>query len=191
MIQNKITFLLTMLFLTTSVSAANHYVSDELFAYTHKGPGTQYKILGLVNAGDKIQVISTDKKTGYTQIKDKKGRSVWLESKYVSNKPGLKKQLEKLTISEENSKEKIINLENKLNFNLDKVQELEKTNLALSSQLEEVQEINATLSDKMNNEKNEILLQWFTYGGMVAGGGLLLGLILPSLIPSRKKKSSW
>jgi len=191
MIQNKITFLLTMLFLTTSVSAANHYVSDELFAYTHKGPGTQYKILGLVNAGDKIQVISTDKKTGYTQIKDKKGRNVWLESKYVSNKPGLKKQLEKLTISEENSKEKIINLENKLNFNLDKVQELEKTNLALSSQLEEVQEINATLSDKMNNEKNEILLQWFTYGGMVAGGGLLLGLILPSLIPSRKKKSSW
>ena len=189
--QNKTTLLLTMLFLSTSVFAANHYVSDELFAYTHKGPGTQYKILGLVNAGDKIKVISVDENTGYTQIKDKKDRNVWIDSKYVSNKPGLKKQLKKLTISEENAKEKILNLENKLSFNLDKVQKLEKSNVALSSQLEEVQEINTTLSNKMNNEKNEILLQWFTYGGMVAGGGLLLGLILPSLIPSRKKKSSW
>jgi len=183
--------LLLSIFLTSSVFAANYYVSDELYAYTHKGPGTQYKILGLVNAGDKIKVISIDKATGYTEIKDKKGRSVWIDSKHVSNKPGLKVQLSKLSISEENAKTKIIALENNLNMNIDKVLELEKTNLALSTELKEIKKTNTTLTDKMDNEKNELLLQWFTYGGLVAGGGLLLGLILPSLIPSRKKKSSW
>ena len=90
MIQKKGSILLTMIFLATSAIAANNYVSDELYTYTHKGPGTQYKILGIVNAGEKIKVLSTDANTGYTEIKDNKGRSVWIDSKHVSNKPGLK-----------------------------------------------------------------------------------------------------
>lgn len=191
MIQKTVPLLLTILCLATSAFAANNYVSDELYTYTHKGPGTEYKILGIVNAGDKIKVLSTDKDAGYTEIQDQKGRSVWMDSKHVSNKPGLKKQLKKLRISEDKAKKKIIVLEKKLNSNINKVIELEKTNLELSTKLKKVQEINGSLTDKVDNEKNELLMQWFSYGGMVAGIGLLLGLILPSLMPSRRKRSSW
>jgi SH3 domain protein len=191
MFQKKILLLLTIISLSSTAFATTNYVSDELFAYTHNGPGTKYKIMGLVLAGEEIEVLSTDETDGYTQIKDKKGRSVWMDSKHVSNQPGLKKQLEKLRISADKANDKIINLETNLNSNINQVIELKKTNLSLSSQLKEVQEINESLTDKVDNEKNELLMQWFSYGGMVGGIGLLLGLILPALFPSRKKKSSW
>ena len=191
MIQKRILLLLSILYLSTSASAATNYVSDELFTYTHNGPGTKYKIMGIVHAGEKIKVLSTDKNEGYTQIKDKKGRHVWMDSKHVSNKPGLKKQLKTLRISEDKANIKILKLEKDLKTNINKVIELEKTKLLLSTELKKVKEINKSLTDRVDNEKNELLMQWFSYGGMVAGAGLLFGLILPSLIPSRKKKSNW
>jgi len=180
-----------MLFLSTSALTASNYISNDLFTYTHKGPGLKYKIMGVVNAGDKVTVLARDKKAGYTQIKDTKGRSVWVESRHISTKPGYKKQVEKLLISEEKSSEKIINLEKELTLNINLVEELEKTNISLSAKLKKIQETNDSLTNQLDNEKNQLLLQWFSYGGLVAGGGLLFGLILPSLIPSRKKKSRW
>ncbi|MHA6498813.1 TIGR04211 family SH3 domain-containing protein, partial [Escherichia coli] len=36
-----------------------------------------------------------------------------------------------------------------------------------------------------------IIMQWFMYGGGVLGLGLLLGLVLPHLIPTRKRKDRW
>jgi len=191
MIQKKILSLLAIICLTTSAFAVNNYISDELYTYTHKGPGTKYRILGLVNAGEKIEVLSIDKNLGYTQIKDKKGRGVWVDSKYVTNKPGLKEELKALRIAEEKAKQKIIDLEKNLNSNIKQVAKLEKTNISLSSQLKEIKEINNSLTNRVDSEKNELLMQWFSYGGMVGGIGLLVGLILPALFPSRKKKSSW
>lgn len=202
MIQKKVNLLLIMICLSTS-SFAVSYVSDELFTYTHNGPGTKYKIRGLVHAGDKLNVISVDKANGYTQIKDDKGRNVWVNSKHISNKPGLKQQLEKLntkyqnltkklSTSQEQANENQLNLENNLKENINQVMKLKKENLALKEKLKTIQSKNDSLSQKVDNEKNELLMQWFSYGGMVAGIGLVLGLLLPLLIPNRKQpKSRW
>jgi SH3 domain protein len=195
MIQKKLTILLMIL--ASSAMAAN-YVSNDLFTYTHSGPSSKYKILGTVNAGEEIRVITRNKNTGFTQIRDSKGRSVWINSKYVSNKPGLKTQLDKLNLQyskldeqlrtyEEKANKNKENLEKDLNINISKVQELEKSNAQLTSRLKEVEEKNKSLNSLLDNEKNELLMKWFSYGGMVAGGGLLLGLLLPSLIPSKKR----
>lgn len=35
--------------------------------------------------------------------------------------------------------------------------------------------------------KREIAIQWFIYGGAVLGIGLLLGLILPFILPKRRR----
>ena len=202
MFQKKISLLLTIIFLTSSAFAANHYVSDELYTYTHSGPGSKYKILGVVNAGERIKVLSTNKNAGFTQIQDQKGRTVWMNSKYVSTQPGLKEQLEKLkikyleldeklNISEDEANKNKANLEKNLTSNINQVIELQKTNSSLSKELKKVQALNDELTKKLDKERNVILMQWFTYGGMVAGIGLLLGLILPYLIPSRKQKSRW
>ena len=197
MIHKKVTITLAVISLYSSAFAAN-YVSNDLFTYTHSGPGSKYKILGVVNAGEKISVL--DRSSGFTQIRDTKGRKVWINSKYVSNQVGLKEQLEKLKIQYSKLDEKLnsfedkanknkLNLEKDLNSNINQVEKLKETNTLLNKQLKEVQEKNDSLNDLLDNEKNELLMKWFSYGGIVAGLGLFVGLVLPSLIPSRKKRS--
>ncbi|WP_320034151.1 TIGR04211 family SH3 domain-containing protein [Halarcobacter sp.] len=191
MIKKRVSILFTTVCLSTSAFAANYYVSDELFTYTHSGPGTKYKIIGIVNAGEKIKIISTNEKAGYTQIVDSKDRKVWINSKYVSNQPGLKKQLEKLKNSYSKLDKNQITLEKELATNIDQVKELKKINSSLSKELKQVQEKNEKLNERLDKEQNELLMRWFTYGGIVAGAGLILGLILPYLIPNRKQKARW
>ena len=191
MIKKKFSILFTTVCLSTSAFAANYYVSDELFTYTHSGPGTKYKIVGIVNAGEKIKVVSTSENAEYTQIIDSKGRNVWMSSKYISNQPGLKKQLEELKISYSKMDKNKITLEKELTTNINQVQELKKLNSSLSKELKQVQQKNEKLNEKLDKEQNELLMRWFTYGGIVAGAGLIFGLILPYLIPSKKQKARW
>ncbi len=191
MIKKRFSILFTTVCLGTSAFAANYYVSDELFTYTHSGPGTKYKIVGIVNAGEKIKVVSTSENAEYTQIIDSKGRNVWMSSKYISNQPGLKKQLEELKISYSKMDKNKITLEKELDTNINQVQELKKLNSSLSKELKQVQQKNEKLNEKLDKEQNELLMRWFTYGGIVAGAGLIFGLILPYLIPSKKQKARW
>ncbi len=191
MIKKRFSILFATVCLSTSAFAANYYVSDELFTYTHSGPGTKYKIVGIVNAGEKIKVVSTSENAEYTQIIDSKGRNVWMNSKYISNQPGLKKQLEELKISYSKIDKNKITLEKELATNIKQVQELKKLNSSLSKELKQVQQKNEKLNEKLDKEQNELLMRWFTYGGIVAGAGLIFGLVLPYLIPSKKQKARW
>ena len=44
---------------------------------------------------------------------------------------------------------------------------------------------------QLDDKQRTIIMQWFMYGGGVLGVGLVLGLVLPHLIPSRKRKDRW
>ena len=44
---------------------------------------------------------------------------------------------------------------------------------------------------QLDDKQRTIIMQWVMYGGGVLGVGLLLGLVLPHLIPSRKRKDRW
>lgn len=192
--------LLVLICLASSASAVTRYVSDDLHTFLHSGPGTKYKIIGSVNTGEHIKVIQTN--SGFTQVRDSKGRSGWINSKYVSNKLGLKERLPKLeiqltklntqlnTAKDKANKEKV-SLEENLESHSSQVSELQKRNSTLNKELQEIQSLNRNLNAKLDTQKNDLLMRWFSYGGMVGGIGLLLGLVLPSLIPSRRKKTRW
>lgn len=193
--------LLLIMSLVLSANAATRYVSDDLHTFTHSGPGNKYKIIGRVNAGEKIKLIKTNKNTGYTQIKDSKDRESWINSQYVSRHPGLKERLAKLEIKftklntklhtdKDKATKDIARLEASLKSRSSQVREFKNTNLALNEKLQEVQALNDNLNEKLDTEKNDLLMTWFSYGGMVGGIGLFLGLILPSLMPTRKR-SRW
>lgn len=199
----KITLLLmTTICLALSANAATRYVSDDLYTYFHSGPGTKYKIMGSVNAGEHISVIRTDTNAGYTQIRDSKGRSGWVNSKYVSKSPGYKERLAKLEVkytklktqlntAEDRANKDKANLEDNLESQNNQVDELQNTNSKLNEELQEVQALNRNLNAKLDTQKNDLLMRWFTYGGIVGGIGLILGLVLPFLIPSKKQKARW
>ncbi|MGZ7285625.1 TIGR04211 family SH3 domain-containing protein, partial [Streptococcus pyogenes] len=58
----------------------------------------------------------------------------------------------------------------------------------LNKKLIEAQSEIRALRAKIDTQKDDLLMRWFTYGGMVAGGGLLFGLVLPHLIPRKKRR---
>ena len=188
MLRKKTSLLLTFIFVTSLANAATHYVSDNLHTFIHSGASTKYKILGSVTVGEKIKVIKRNKNTGFTLIKDSKGRRGWINSKFISTRPGLKERLPKLEVKLTKLNEKLNTAEENEESHSIEVLKLQNHNAILNKQLEQIQVQNRKLNAKLDTQEDDLLMRWFTYGGMVGGAGLLLGLIIPILIPNRRNK---
>ena len=191
MMRKTTLLLLVILSLASSASAVTRYVSDDLLTYVHSGPGTKYKIIGSVNAGEHIKLIQTNKNAGFTEIKDSRGRDGWINSKYVSRHPGVKERLAKLELQFAKLNAQLRTAKDKVKSQSSQVRELKNTNATLNTELKQVQVLNSSLNEKLDTEKIDLLMRWFSYGGIVGGIGLFLGLILPSLMPSRSKRTRW
>ncbi|RTZ15961.1 SH3 domain-containing protein [Vibrio aquaticus] len=181
--------------------AQDRYISDKLFTYMHSGPSNQFRIIGSVDAGDKVKLLSTNKDSGYTQVQDSKGRKGWVESRFISNQesmalrlPKLEKELsevkEKLANARSNADQEKAGLVDSLETRNSQINELEQGYSDMSQQLSASQEEVRKLRAKLDTQKDDLLLKYFMYGGGVAGLGLLFGLILPHIIPRRKRSPS-
>nr|WP_275665702.1 TIGR04211 family SH3 domain-containing protein [Vibrio sp. Isolate30] len=179
--------------------AQDRYIADKLFTYMHSGPNNTYRIIGSVDAGQKITFLQANKQTGYTQIQDNRGRKGWVESKFVTSQesmalrmPKLEKELAEVKAKLANARQSADSEKAGLISSLDsrntQISELEQNYSEISQQLTSVQTENRELRAKLDTQKDDLLLKYFMYGGGVAGLGLLFGLILPHLIP-RKRKS--
>ncbi|KOO14740.1 arylsulfatase [Vibrio xuii] len=181
--------------------AQDRYISDKLFTYMHAGPSNQFRILGSVDAGDKVRLLTNNKDTGYTQIQDSKGRKGWVESRFVTNQESMALRLPKLEKELSEVKAKLANarssadqekagLVDSLETRNRQIGELEQGYSEMSQQLSASQEEVRKLRAKLDTQKDDLLLKYFMYGGGVAGIGLLLGLILPHIMPRRKRSPS-
>ncbi|EOD80317.1 Arylsulfatase [Grimontia indica] len=190
-----------MMLAVPAAHAKDNYISDELFTYMHSGPGTQFRIIGSVDAGTKVTVVDSNRNAGYTQVIDDRGRKGWVETKYVSNQPGLKvrvpaleeelKQVkEALSSAQGDAEAKTKGLIESLDQRNAQVKELEQHTSELNQKLIDAQTEIRELRARIDTQKDDLLMRYFAYGGMVAGGGLLFGLILPHLIPRRKKRNN-
>ncbi|HEI6811723.1 TPA: SH3 domain-containing protein [Yersinia enterocolitica] len=196
---------LTVLSLTLSLSAyaeEKRYISDELNTYVHSGPGNQYRIVGTLKGGDEVTLISVNDGTNYGQIRDSKGKTTWIPLDQLSETPSLRVRVPDLEQQVKTLTDKLANIDNSWNQRTAEMQqkvaasdsvisELQKENESLKNQLVVAQKKVNAVNLQLDDKQRTIILQWFMYGGGVAGIGLLLGLILPHLIPSRKKNNRW
>lgn len=166
------------------------YISDNLFIYMHAGAGTQFRILGSINAGKEIQ-LTGEKENGYTQVINAKGKLGWVENKFINNKQSLRDVIAQLNAqlaqNAENEQESLSVLTEANNeviaLNTDN-KKLESTITALN---EELRLVKNTIKAQSNDE----LKQWFFNGAIVLGIGLLIGIFLPLLFKKKTKKPSW
>ncbi|PHM48593.1 TIGR04211 family SH3 domain-containing protein [Xenorhabdus miraniensis] len=178
------------------------YVSDELSAYIRSGPSIQNRIIGSLSSGEEVILLSSKSENGFFQVKDHKGRTSWILASELSAIPSLRERLpamdqkiktltENLANIDDTWNKRTAELQNKVATSDKIINDLKKENAQLQSKLtiaeKKVEAANLQLDDK----QREIILQWFTYGGGVAGIGLILGLVLPHIIPRRKKKDRW
>ncbi|UJF19111.1 SH3 domain-containing protein [Vibrio sp. SS-MA-C1-2] len=197
-------YLLTILLLTISVvlpaQAQTRYISDSLFTYMHSGPSNKYRIIGSINSGEKVNMLEADKATGYSKVSDNKGRTGWVKSDFIAVTPSLKIRLPKLEKELTQVKSALNNaqatatsdqqgLKDMVASKTQQINDLEKTNRSINEQLNSAQVEMRQLRARLDTQKDDLLMRWFTYGGIVAGIGLLLGLLLPHIIPRKKKQN--
>lgn len=167
------------------------YVSDELPIFVHSGAGKNYRILGSVTSGSEIK-ITGNAKNDYSEVIDDKGRTVWLETKYVNTQPGLR-----VIISQLNAK--LADLEASSNGVSESLLRANKRVDQYSSEKtklnNEISVLNKTLSEvklKLKDQDTNIKKEWFFNGAIVLCIGLILGLVIPRLTSNKKSNmGSW
>lgn len=194
---------LTLLALSgTAVSHAEEtrYVSDELNTWVRSGPGDNYRLVGTVNAVEEVTLLQSD--ANYGQIKDSSGRTAWIPLKELNTTPSLRTRVPDLENQVKTLTDKLNNIDTTWNQRTADMQQkvaqsdsvingLKEENQKLKNELIVAQKKVSAANLQLDDKQRTIIMQWVMYGGGVLGIGLLLGLVLPHMIPSRKRKDRW
>jgi len=188
-------------FCAHNATAATRYVSDQLFTYMHSGPSSQFRIIGSVNAGTIIQLVEHNS-SGYSKVVDPKGRSGWIDTKFVTKKTPamLRLPLVEKTLSVAQNELKSIGDKNKqsLDSKQQSLSEQIKTNDQLTAQrqqllgkIQALQSDNSALKNRISNQSEEVEMQWLIRGAGIIILGIFIGLIVPHLPRRKKKNDQW
>ena len=188
-----------------SVSVGTHaeekrYVSDELSTWVRSGPGDNYRLVGTVNAGEKVALLQQNNE--YGQVRDSSGRTAWIPLKQLNTQPSLRTRVPELENQVKTLTDKLTNIDNTWNQRTADMQQkvarsdgvingLKDENQKLKNELIVAQKKVNAANLQLDDKQRTIIMQWFMYGGGVLGAGLLLGLLLPHMIPTRKRKDRW
>lgn len=199
--------LIALTLLTLSVSTVSHgeekrYVSDELNTWVRSGPGDNYRLVGTVNAGEEVALLQTDAGTNYGQVRDSSGRTAWIPLKELNAEPSLRSRVPDLENQVKTLTDKLNSIDTTWNQRTAEMQQkvaqsdsvingLKDENQKLKNELIVAQKKVSAANLQLDDKQRTIIMQWFMYGGGVLGIGLILGLVLPHMIPSRKRKDRW
>ena len=187
---------------TESKRLSDRYVSDDIYTFLHGGPGKQYRILGSVKAGTKVQFIELDASGKYAQIIDSKGRTAWIASESLQSAPSFRNQVVELQAQKQQLQHQLDNIDSEqareLKLKREQVAQLsaqsQQQQQRLDEQSEELQSLrqeNSKLQQSLGTKEQDEQYRWWREGGYIAGVGLLLGLLLPYLPRPRRRKDRW
>lgn len=181
--------------------ASQQYVIDDLNAFLHSGPGTKYRIVGAVKAGNPITILSKVPSQGYLKV-SVKNKIAWIDAKLVSRTPGIAFQLEKtqkqLAQAQANSKSsnqnnqlKISQLKQEIDNKESEIEKLKKKNTDSIQQLTEARDKVSELQHTLDNLDQSTKIQWLSYGGAWALVWFIMGIVIPRLQLKKKKQDRW
>ncbi|QJR80404.1 TIGR04211 family SH3 domain-containing protein [Alteromonas pelagimontana] len=173
-------------------ASSSHYIRDDLFVFLHAGPGRNYRILGSVEAGTPITIIQHNRETEFSEIREKvEGRTGWVETKFVSNQISRAEQLPIISQQLADSQASLQGLQSENSKIKQQLNDARQQLAKLTTQTEnQTKEVN-TLTAQLEAESKDEMIKWFTWGGIVAGGGVLLGVILTFLPKKRRREDTW
>ena len=195
--------LLSCALLGTGIATAHaetHYVTENLSTFLRRGAGEQFKIAGSIQAGEAVNVL--DRQGKYTLIRDNKNREAWILNSDLSSTPSskeenpkLKAQVQELTLKlsrlDGDWQQRTVEMQRRTKQAEQQSADLLEQNSQLKRELEMTKNKNRDLEAMLDAGKREIAIQWFIYGGSVLGVGLLFGLLIPYVLPKRRRRDGW
>lgn len=180
---------ISFLVISTNIQAEIAYVYDKGKIWTRSGPSKDFRVKLKVLPGTKLDILAENIETGYTQVKDVKGREFWIKSDYLTRTPTanllLETALNRLDQERSQSKQEI----QKLQREISSMKSLKKINLNLQSKisnlnikLEQVELSNNAFSKRFNRDI-------FFAGGATIVVGIILGFLFGGR--SKKRNDGW
>lgn len=167
------------------------YISEDLYVFLHRGPSTQFKIVGSLTAGTPITVTARDPDSGFAEVNDGQGKTGWVDARFLSDSVSRRARLEEAERELKRVQETHEGAGAKLASYEQEVGRLKTDNDKLKSQ-------NGLLESEVKRVRNELAgldqdnqMTWFRNGAIVLIIGLALGLILPRLPSPRRRRDNW
>jgi len=204
-----LTFLMVLLFLSTSVAQAEtRYVTDQVKITMRSGESAKHRITRMLSSGTEVTVLSTNKASGYSKIRLADGKTGYVLTRQLLTQPVARERIAKLEqrIKElESTPGELSSKLAQLSREHDALQQahsaLQSEKDAIQSQLEELKRTSAnavqiaqerkslrkqvaTMSRDLANQEQEIreLRNNTTQTWFLIGGGVLFGGILLGLV---------
>ena len=141
--------------------AQTRYVTDRTIVELRRGPSTEYLILRNLEAGEQVEVLEQNEEQGYSRVKVvDQGTEGWILTRFLTAEPIAR---ERLAAAERNltaARERVATLE------------------------AQTRQLTADLAATARSNQN-----WFVVGAAVLLGGIVIGLVAPTL--RRKRRSDW
>lgn len=191
-------------------NARTAYVTDNIDIPLRSADTERSKIVKMLANGAQLTVLQENNENGYSYVQTNNGAEGFILTRYLTNEPISRTQLEVATkkleaLQEENKQLKssqAANLEigkerDKLSSELSELQQTAANAIQLKHERDQLQEQvisnerelqqlkreNQALTDSSNQD-------WFLYGGGLSLFGVLLGFILPKL-SWRRRSGGW
>lgn len=187
--------------LAEEAASNQRWVSDSLNTYVRSGPTDGYRIVGTLVSGEKVELLRTQ--GDYSQVRSSSGNSVWIPSRDLQSVPGQTERLPQLEqkvadLSAELKgiddawKARVQGMQETLDTRKNLIDELQAARGALDAELTTTRSQLRDAQAQLGEEQQQVLMRYMAYGGSIAGAGLLLGLILPTMLRvKRKRNDQW
>lgn len=167
------------------------YIVDSLSTALRSGPGNEYRTVASIRSGEAVTVIGDNPANGFLKIRDVQGNEGWLAGDYVTFTASPKANLEAL--KQQLSQQEMIAAQ----FEQERQQlqaavtkaETERDDAVKAAEL--AKKTAEQLTARLAEENPELLNNKMVIGGGILGAGILFGLILPAIMPRRRRNDRW
>lgn len=191
-------------------NAKTAYVTDSVEIPLRSADSERSKIVKMLANGTQLTIFQDSNENGYSYVQASNGAEGFILTRYLSNEPSARTQLEAATkkleaLQEENKQlksnhavsQEIGKERDKLSSELAELHQTAANAIQLKQQRDELQERVVTIERELQQYKreNQALTDstnqdWFLYGGGLSLFGVLLGFILPKL-SWRRRSNGW
>ena len=207
--------LLSSALITTVQAQEQRYVDDTRAVPLREAAGLDQKTVLDLPTGVPVTVLQEQRETGWALVRTREGTEGWIPLRFLKREPGARYQVVNALRMLGQPDDGSVTLSAAIEQSRKELADVAAARDALQAELAELKQVssNATQLDASNRElseqvhmlKNRIGVleadnqrlrddswqKWFINGVWATGIGGLLTLLLPRLIPQRKRRSEW
>ncbi len=168
------------------------YISDEITVTVRDAPRNDATYLGLLKSGDRVTVLESLGDASFARVRTPTGKEGWITARHLTDRPAAREALSTLQRDLKTAQARIAELEGSLNTaqgDLAQARpalELARENDQLRAQISELQRAAQQAEQSIKEQKAS--RKTMATGGVLVAVGIFLGLVLPWIGSSRKRR---